>query len=511
MRIAVASLMQESNTFAPVPATVQTFADGYLLEGPSVMELRGTASEVGGFLDVFEATGVDVVPVLAAQAISGGVVLAPDFATLRDKILAGIRGAGHLDGIAIALHGAMVADGEDDASGAMLAAVRDAVGDLPLSATMDSHANLTQRMIDHADIVLSYRTYPHVDLDETGRRAARLLLEMLSNRFKPALALSKVPMLLPAESHPVAKEPMKGLWAEVDRLRKRAAIVEGGLCPVQPWLDLPDLGFGVLIVTNGDPVGARTAAEDLARRAWADRHAFQAPLLETRDAIRRALEVPDGPVVLSESADATGAGSPGDSTVVLRALQEARVQAPTLLTVVDPDAARRCSSAGVGSRVSIMVGGKIGRFSTPVLVEGVVRLARPVEFTFMVGYTGTVARMGQTAVVESGSMHLVLTEHPVMTSDPALYRAVGLEPKSAKIVIVKSPAQFRAAYEPIASEIISLDSEGHSPPNLRRLRFARRPRPCFPFEDPDDAPVRVSVGARSRSLGLSRRDEGAEG
>jgi microcystin degradation protein MlrC len=492
-RIAIASLQQESNTFAPVPATVQTFADDYWLEGQAVLQLRGTATELGGFLDVFEAAGVDVVPIMAAHAVSGGPVRAHDFALLRDRIVGGLQAAGPLDAVALALHGATVVEDDDDGSGALLAAVRETVGDLPVAVTVDSHANLTARMVDCADILLSYRTYPHVDLDETGRRAARLLLELLAGRLRPTLALAKLAMLLPAESHPVGQEPMRTLWTEVDRLRQEGTIVDGGLCPVQPWLDLPDVGFGVLVVTDNNPIAARDAAVRLAHAVWARRHDFQTTLMEPHDAIQAALAIDGGPVVLSESADATGAGSPGDSTVVLRALQETRVSAPTFLTIVDPDAVAACVAAGAGGHVSIQVGGKRGRFSSPVLLEGIVLRTGPTQFTFTTGYTGTVARMGRTAVVQAGALHVVLTERPVFTADPALYRAVGLEPTTAKIVVVKSPAQFRAAYEPLARAIINLDSAGHSPPNLRRLPYTRRPRPCFPFEDPDDAPVRVWV------------------
>ncbi len=503
MRIAVASLQQESNTFAPVSCTIETFADDYLFDGPAVFGLRGTSTEVGGFLDVLEAAASEVVPVLAAHAISGGPVRAADFGTLRDRITSGLRAAGRLDGVAIALHGAMVVEDEDDGSGALLSAVRAVVGDLPIAATVDSHANLTSRMIDQADILLSYHTYPHVDLDETGRRAARLLLEMIGGRLRPAMALAKVAMLPSAESHPVAQEPMRGLWAELDRLRREGVIVDGGLCPVQPWLDLPDVGFGVLILTDGDPPAARHAAEGLARRVWSRRHDFQVSLLDPHEAIRKALEIEGGPVVLSESADGTGAGSPGDSTVVLRALQEMGISAPAFLTIVDPEAAAMCATARVGGRVSLMVGGKRGRYSQPARVDGIVRMAGSAEFTFTAGYAGTVGHMGQTAAVQSGSIHLVITERPVITADPALYRAVGLDPTGAKIVLVKSPAQFRAAYQSIARAIISLDSEGHSPPNLRRLEWRRRPHPCFPFEDPHDPPMRVTTGARSPGAGRS--------
>jgi microcystin degradation protein MlrC len=306
-------------------------------------------------------------------------------------------------------------------------------------------------------------------------------------------------MLQAAESHPVNREPMRSLWAQVDGLKQAGAIRDGGLLPVQPWLDLPDLGFSVLIMTNGDPAGARRTAEQLARDAWARRGDFDSPLMDVDAALQAALAAERGPIVISESADGPGAGSPGDSTIVLAAMLEAGVTVPCLLTITDPEAARRCAEAGAGARVTLPVGGKIGRYSAPQTVTGVVRRAGPAQFTFTAGYTGTTSDMGLTAVLDVGAIAIVITEHTVMTPDPALYRAVGLEPADAAIVVVKSPAQFRAAYEPFARGIINLDSPGHSPPNVRRLEWHRRPQPCYPFEDPVDPPIAVWTGARSRS------------
>lgn len=497
MRIAVASLQQESNSFAPAQTTLEDFIHDYLLEGPAVQGLRGTESEVSGFLDVIDAAGAEAVPVLAAHAVSGGPVRAAGFAELSRRLVDGLRAAGPLDGVLLGLHGAMVVEGTDDGSARVLAAVRTAVGDVPLAATVDSHANLTAAMMDEADILIPYRTYPHVDVRETGQRAARLLLEMLSGRLDPVLAVAKVPMLLPAETHLTDRQPMWSLWLHLETLRRNGTVVDGGLCPVQPWLDLPDLGFGVVVLTDGDPAAARTSADALARDAWALRHAFDVALVEPLEAVRRALAMDGRPVILAESADAPGAGSPGDGTAVLQALMELRVTDRVLLTLVDPEAVQACAAAGVGSRLTVSVGGKRGRYSAPVAVTGTVRRVGVAEFVFTAGYTGTVAKMGMTAVLDTGAIRVVLTERAVPPFDPALYRAVGLEPQEAKIVVVKSPAGFRAAYEPIAHAIIHVDSPGHSPPNLRRLSYVRRPLPCFPFEDPEDVLPAVWVGARS--------------
>ncbi len=495
MRIALASLIQESNTFAPMLATMQSFRDDYLLTGPEVRVLRGTFTEIGGFFDVLEGAGVEAIPILVAHAISGGPVDIATFVELRERLLESLAAAEPFDAVLIALHGAMVVEGEDDGSGALLTAIRAMVGARPIGTTLDSHANVTAQMVNQADVIVGYRTFPHVDQYETGQRAARLLLDVLAGRLRPTIALAKLPMLQPAETHVVDREPLLSLWQQIEQFRGSQHIVDGGLFPVQPWLDLPDVGFSVLITTNGSLNTAQDVSRDLALRAWARRHDFRVPLLSADEAIRKALSTNGQPIVLSDSADGPGAGSPGDSTVVLKSLLDLGGGATSMLTMVDPEGVEICAARGPGATVRLKVGAKRDRFSVPIEVEGIVRFVGDVQFDFTSANIGTVGRMGRTAVMNIGSISLVLSERPVPTHDPALYRAVGLEPTKAKIVVVKSPAQFRAAYELLARDIINLDTPGHSAPNLRRLPYVRRPNPCFPFEDPREPNLQVTAKA----------------
>lgn len=486
MRVAIAELKQETNTFVPRPTTLADFAAWHHWHDDEVIVgSRGTNCEIAGFLDVLEPAGIDVVPIIATFSISGGKVTDETFHALLDELLSGLRQHGPFNGVLLALHGAMVSNSDDDPDGAIIAAVRELIGpETPLVVTMDLHANLTQRCVEQADAIVGFRTSPHIDLRETGQRGARLMLRILNDSVRPAMAMVKLPMVVPASTH------MHHLPGPFQRLMQAAEAAEDGavlsasVFTLQPWLDIAEMGFATVAVTNSDVELAARVASDLAERSWAERHAFmETELVPIAEAIARA-ETIDGPVVLSDLADGTGAGSPGDATAVIAALLEAELSAPALVCVRDPAAAQEAIAAGVGAAVEIGVGGKIDTvYNKPVLVRGEVMFAGPARFRFSGGgYTGVEMDMGDCAVVQAGQVSLLILGNSVMTVDPAMYRAVGLEPSEAGIVVVKSHIQFRAGYADIARAIILLDSPGMSSDHLESLPFARIERPMFPFD-----------------------------
>ena len=486
MRIAIAELKQESNTFVPRPTTLADFEAWHLWRGDDLIAgLEGTNTEIAGFLDVLRAADVAPVPILATFAMSGGRVTDESFASLLGGLLTGLREQGPFDGVLLALHGAMVTDADDDPDGAIVAAVRETIGgDTPLVVTMDLHANLTAKAVEHADAIVGFRTSPHVDLRDTGRRGAELMLRILREGVRPTMAMVKVPMVVPASTH------MHHLPGPFQRLMHAAAGAEGGpvlsasVFTVQPWLDIAEMGFATVAVTDGDPARAAEVATDLANRAWAERDAFmETELVPIAEAIRRA-NTSAGPVVLSDLADGTGAGSPGDATAVIAALLAADLYAPALVCVRDPHAAREANAAGVGADVSLKVGGKLDFvYNQPVSLRGTVTFAGPASFRFSgEGYTGVEMDMGDCAVVQAGQVSVLILGNAVMTVDPALYRAVGLDPDTAGIVVVKSHIQFRAGYGDLARAIVLLDSPGMSSDHLESLPFQRIPRPMFPLD-----------------------------
>jgi microcystin degradation protein MlrC len=500
VRIAVGQCMEESNTFVRQQADLEHFRNNQLLADREVLEgLRSTRAEVGGFLSVLEPAGVELVPTIAANCVSSGPVPRATFEHLTRELVGRLAAAGRLDGVLLALHGAMVLDDDPDGDGHLLAAVRRQVGPaVPIVASLDLHAHITPRMVAEADALIGYDTYPHVDLYETGARAARLLLRVVRGEVRPVTLFAKSPMIVPAEGMGTADQPMAGLLAEAKRLEERPGILSVSLFPVQPWLDVPQTGFSVLAVADG----ARRAAEiepairQLAWNAWEARRRFEARLLAVDDAIRQALALDGAPVVLSESADGTGAGSPGDSAAVLERLLALGVGERCLTTVVDAPAVARAIAAGVGTDVTTPVGGTLDpRYSRPVTITGRVRILSDGRFTFSDQKSrGTEGQMGRAAVIEAGRIAVLATERPAFTVDPAFYRSVGLEPRDARIVVVKSALQFRDGYGPFARALWVVDTPGPSTANLTRLTWERLSRPLFPFDDDFEPEIRSVVG-----------------
>jgi microcystin degradation protein MlrC len=500
IRIAIGQFMEESNTFVRQRADLEHFRATQLLLGDEMVErLRGTRAEVGGFLDVLGPAGVEVVPTVAANAVSSGPVTRATFEHVKEALLALLAAAGPVDGVLLALHGAMVLEDAPDGEGELLAAVRKAIGPaVPLVATLDLHGTITPRMVQEADALIGYDTYPHIDLYETGAKAAALLLRAVRREVQPVTLFARSPMLVPAEGMGTDAEPMAGLMAEAKRLRARPGVLAVSLFPVQPWLDIPGTGFCVTAVADGPRRAAEIepAVRQLAWQGWERRRAFAADLLTVDEAIQRALASEGGPFVLSESADSTGSGSPGDGAHILERLLALGVRERCLVTVVDAPAVARAIAAGVGEDVTTTVGGTLDpRYNRPVPITGRVRILSDGRFTASDKKSaGVEFQMGRAAVIEVGRVAVLATERPAFTFDPALYRSVGLEPRDAKIVVVKSPLQFRDGYGDVARACWVVDTPGPSTARVERLDWRHRSRPLFPFEDDFEPEIRTVIG-----------------
>jgi microcystin degradation protein MlrC len=399
-----------------------------------------------------------------------------------------LQAVGPVDGIFLALHGAMVAKvpGGEDATGLLLRQVRSIVGDnLPIVATLDLHANVTQQMTDLVTALVGYRTWPHVDQAERGQEAADLLLATIRGVVRPIVALSKPRMILQVENGQTDTGPMAQLMSQARAWEADGKCLNGSVFLVQPWLDVPELGCAVTIVTDDDREGAQQLADQLGNTAWDRRHAFDTPLVPIDQAIDRAIRASGKPVVLADSADSTGSGAPGDSTAILRQLLEREITCCALLPMVDKEAVQAAHDAGLSASLRLSLGGKLDTvYSQPIDLEVEVEWLGETSFRFDGPvFRGLEVQMGRVAVLRVRNTHILVSERPMWTVDPGLYRAVDLEPTDAQIVIVKSPNLFRAAYGPIAHDIIVVDAPGLASPNLRILPFRRLPRPFYPFDE----------------------------
>jgi microcystin degradation protein MlrC len=490
MRIALGKISHEANTFSPLPTTWDDFARHWMRRGPDLLRgLEGLNIEDAGAVEVLGAEpGCQILPTFAANAQSGYPVDASAFRRLLDELLSALRAALPVDGVLLVLHGAMMAEGEPDATGAVLQAVRQIVGPgVPIVGTLDLHANVTRRMAEQATALVGYHTAPHIDMAQTGRSAARILLGAIKKELHPQMALVRLPLLVPAENSRHTDGPLSEVINMALALEKEGTILHGGVYPVQPWMDTPDVGCSVVVVTDDDPALAQAQADRLAHEFWARRAAFVPPLVTPSEAVHNALAREHGTVVLCDSADAPSSGATGDSTVVLRALLErAPVQQTCLLNIVDPPVVAQAIAAGVGNSVSVSVGGKQAPgFFQPVSFDGHVKTISDGVFYFKgPGMRGVAHRMGRAVVLVQGGIHLVVMEHAVTQWDPQLYRSLGLEPTDARIVQVKSPAAFRAAYQEIMDEVLILAAPGAANPDLVHLPWKNIRRPIYPL-DPD--------------------------
>lgn len=488
MRIALAGFTHEANSFCPVPATLESFAARSYAVGTDVLAAaRGTRTEPSGALSVFDGEAdVSTVPLLMARAGSSAPVVAGAYAAIREDLISRLRAALPVDGVLLVLHGAMMAEDLDDADGDVLEAVRAVVGEgVPVVATLDLHANVTVRMARVATALMGYQTAPHVDMYETGEAAARFLLRCIRAEIDPRAALVRLPLIVPAENARHTDGPLSEVIHRVQAWEREGLILRGGVFAVQPWLDAPEVGCSVYLVSDGDPDGTSARACEAAAMLWERRASFVPELCPPEEALRRALRGEERRVILCDSADATSSGSTGDGTAVLRAVLEAgRSDMPMLLNIVDAEVADVAARCGIGGRLRVDIGGKLApRYSGPVTVDAHVKLLSDGEFRFKgPGMHGVTHRMGLTAVLAVGEIRIVVMSRGVSQWDPELYRSVGLEPGDARIVQVKSPAAFRAAYEGLYDEIIVVDAPGAASPNLGALPWRRLGRPVYPLD-----------------------------
>jgi microcystin degradation protein MlrC len=492
MRYAVGTLSLECNSFSPERTDLEYFKrNGYLLFGEEILGYHATVkNELSGFLDVCAEQGVEALPTCAVWAVPHGPVVASAYAALKQEFVARIRDAAPLDGVYLSLHGAMVVEGLDDPEGDLLETVKRVIGDKLLVASLDLHANVTARMAGSADILVGYNTHPHTNLYETGQKAGRLAVRYHDQAKDLRRVLIKIPVIAPMQKLvALGDAPLARIIRDIERWEAQDGILAMSFFVVQCWLDIEEMGCSILGVARKERIGL--VQQELTRAAlefWEQRaHYFDFPVYAPDEAIRRGLASGDQPILLSEPADNAGAGATGDSASILEALLRMGVTAPSVLPIVDPEAVEACIRAGVGSTVTLSVGGKLSRgFGRPVHVTGRVRTISDGLYRYTgPTYHGVATSMGRTVVLEvRDSIFVELTELPVFTLDPEHYRCVGLQPERMKFVAVKSASAFRASYDRISQHIYFLDTPGISSSNIRGLPFTRPDiRRLYPFDE----------------------------
>jgi microcystin degradation protein MlrC len=483
-RVLLVGLKHEVNTFVPGVTTLEDFRRRYLLEGPAVFgPARGSGQEIDGIVEVAQAEGIELVPAVAANGGASRPVEDAAYVHIRDRALTRAREErGRIDGVILALHGAMATESSEDPEGELLAAMREVVGPtLPIVVSFDMHCHLTQQKVRAADAIVGYHTHPHVDFVDTGMRAMRIMARALRGEVRPVVVRRTVRMITSAEHHNTGRPPMEEIFQRIAALEREPGILGAALFATQPWMDVAELAWSAAVVADGDRARAEQRADELARMAWERRERFLVRKTPVAEALREALGSDGRPFVLADSADSVTGGAYGDGNVLLRALLEARDAETALLTLTDPEAAAACHAAGVGAEVTVAVGGKLApAFYRPVTVTG--RVRKLGDGKYVCELPATPIDVGKAAVLQVGGICLALSERPAPTIDQEIYRHLDLEPRKAKIVQVKSPGGFRAVYGRYAAGIFEIDTPGPTDSELTRLPFRKIRRPLWPFD-----------------------------
>ena len=478
MRVGIAGLLHESNTFLPRPTGYEDFASTSLCKGGELIERwQGAPHELGGFLAGAREYGFEPVPALAGFAVPSGALTAEAFEQLAGEMLDAIAAAGSVDGMLLALHGATVARNFPDADGEILRRVRRQLGPrTPIVTTLDLHANISPGMAAHSTAIVAYRSNPHLDQRERGLEAAGLLDRILKGRARPVQALETPPMLIRISSQYTAEQPAKGLYDDLAEALAWPGIVSASVAMGFYYADVEEMGASFLAVADGDPALARRAAQWMARRAWDRRREFAAQLPKPGEAVRRAAQSGRTPVVLMDVGDNVGGGSPGDSRVLFDEILRQGVE-NALVILYDPPAVQACLEAGV--RGAVRMGDLSGTVRT--LSDG-----RYVETQVRHG-GWTYNDQGITAVVETGQRHtIVLTSRRMAPMSLEQILSLGIHPERKRILIVKGVVAPRAAYEPIAGEIVLVDTPGVTADDPGEFEYQRRRRPLYPLEQEAD-------------------------
>ncbi|MET3293006.1 UNVERIFIED_CONTAM: microcystin degradation protein MlrC [Brevibacillus sp. OAP136] len=486
-RIGIAFFYHESHSFSPVKTTIQDFYDeGYHKGEAIIAAYKGTKTEVGGFIDVLEEKNAEIVPLVTAAAVPSGIVAADAYAEIKREMLGSIEQAGELDGLLLALHGAMVVDGVSDPEGDLLCCILQLVGDaLPIATTLDMHANVSERMIAQTPLHFGFKTYPHIDMYEQGVRAAHALLKQVETNERYFVSFVRLPMMPPSINMRTAEGPMHDLVESAIRWEREEGIVSASVMGGFPYSDIPEVGASIIVVATDQARGDR-AASALAEEFWLNRERFIMELPGVTEGVSLALSLTtEKPVVLADISDNPLSGGSGDTTGLLREMISRNLTNALFGALYDPDSLSRCGEAGEGATVSLALGGKCSpEFGEPIQVAAkVIKLSDGKFINKGPMNTGLLVDMKGAAHIRVGELDILLTGRALSANDPEMFRHIGIEPTEKRILGLKVKNHFRAAFDPLVSQIIYIDGPGVASNQLKNFPYAHIPRPIWPLDD----------------------------
>jgi microcystin degradation protein MlrC len=490
MRLLIAQMKHETNTFSPVPTPLARFAQGAPrpYQGEAVRAaFRGTGTAIGAFIDLAERAGAEMVLPIAGDAAPSGRVDSAAYEYMTGRIVdAAQQGC---DAILLDLHGAMVPEGYDDGEGELLRRIRKVAPEVPIGVALDMHTNLFPAMAEHATVIAGYQTYPHVDMHGTGLRAGRPILAMLEGRAKPTMAFGHRPMLPHVMRQASLDSPNREIQDRAKQMEANATLAASFFVGF-PHADIPYAGSSAVVVTNGDPARARRECDELLAMAWEERAKFVYRVEPLEASLKRASEIAARPVMLLDHYDNCASGGTMDTMTVLGAILDAGLEEVAAFAIFDPDAVKKMQQAGQGANVTLALGGRLdmpalGLKGRPREVSGKVK--RLVDG----GYRnegpmakGASGNLGASAVLDTGRCEIAVISRHTEPYDIGSFRALGIDPAKKRYVMLKSRVHWRAGLGPLAKAVVECAGTGVCTSDYAQIKFERVRRPVYPL-DPD--------------------------
>ena len=493
MRIAALGFHHETNTFQSVKTDYESFANFEFLRGSEIADKHSTSKfTLAGYFRGAEKFEFDLVPLLFAFTGPTGTITKDAFDRISEEMLDLLAQNGPWDGVLLAQHGGAVTEEYPDMDGEIARRVRDVVGtDTPVVMTLDLHCNITQEQVANTDAIVAFRTNPHLDAVERAVEASEILVKTIRGEVSPVQHLVQVPMMINIVKQPTAFGPMREIMDDVDEVLKKSGVLTASCGQGFPYADVDQMGVTFLVATNGDKALAKQQARWLARRAWDRRTELQNDSPSIKESISRAMNAPlgDKPTVIMDVGDNVGGGGTADSTHLLAEAirQGLNGEKSLLLSLFDPVAVQACISAGIGSTITLKVGaGTDHLHGEPVEVTGNVRAITDGKFEEPKPTHGGLRFFdyGPSVALDTDDGHTIVlhTVRGIGNMSREQYYSIGISPEQYRVIICKGTVSPRAAYEPIAREIIMANSPGVTSADMSSFSFKNRRTPLYPFE-----------------------------
>jgi microcystin degradation protein MlrC len=493
MRVVIAMMKHETNTFSPVPTPIERFARGYPLPPRGVEALKafkGTGSAMAAFIDICEREDWEMVTPIAAQAAPSAPVQDAAYKEISDAIAEAVVAG--CDAVMLDLHGAMVTESMDDGEGALLERLREIAPDVPIAVALDMHTNLYPAIVDNATTLAGYQTYPHIDNYETGTRAGEALVRVIKGGVTPTLAWGNRPMLPHVMRQGTDDFPNKEIQERAAAMEKSGEAVIATLFSGFPHADIHNAGLSAVVVTDNDPEAARRLCDELLEMAWCNREAWVYKIEPLEKSLARAKEIDDGPVVLLDHYDNAASGGTQDTMTVLGAILDAGLEDVAAFAIFDPEAVQALIVAGVGNAATVMLGGKldmpsIDKRGEPREVTGMVKLISDGLYRNLgPASTGLLMDMGPTVVFDTGKVEIVVISRQQEPNDKNAFLSLGIDPARKKYLMLKSRIHYRAGFRDIAKDVIECAGTGVCTSDYDQLTFRNVRRPIYPLDLAND-------------------------